>query len=146
MLPTSKSKKGRITGYAIIRLSRWDFPHCAALVASGRATDSSDGIRIHWRSPTFTAYWFVGSPGKRLRFRDDPASNDPAQLPGLLGGLDVSESEHAVRVSCSGWLGKAPYRSYHDCDRDKSEKETDQTKKLLLSPVHLKPPCDVCPS
>lgn len=71
--------------------------------------------------------------------------NWQAQLPGLLGGLDVSESEHVGRVSC-GWLGKAPYRSYRDCDRDKSEKETYQTKKLLLSPVHLKPPCDVCPS
>ena len=27
-----------------------------ALVASGRATNWPDGIRTHWRSPTFTAY------------------------------------------------------------------------------------------
>ena len=31
-------------------------PPCAALVASGRATDGPDGIRTHGRSPTFTAY------------------------------------------------------------------------------------------
>ena len=29
---------------------------CAALVASGRATDWPGGIRTHWKSPTFTAY------------------------------------------------------------------------------------------
>ena len=35
-----------------------------ALVASGRATDWPGGIRIHWRSTTFTAYWFYGIPRK----------------------------------------------------------------------------------
>jgi hypothetical protein len=34
----------------------WSLPPCAALVASGRATDWPGGIRTHWRSPTFTAY------------------------------------------------------------------------------------------
>jgi hypothetical protein len=29
-----------------------------ALINSGRATDWPGGIRTHWRSPTFTAYWF----------------------------------------------------------------------------------------
>jgi hypothetical protein len=36
-------------------------PPCAALVASGRATDGPDGIRTHGRSPTFTAYWVNGA-------------------------------------------------------------------------------------
>jgi hypothetical protein len=27
----------------------------------GRATDWPDGIRTHWRSPTFTAYWDSGT-------------------------------------------------------------------------------------
>ena len=37
-------------------LQRMSLPPCAALVASGRATDWPGGIRTHWRSPTFTAY------------------------------------------------------------------------------------------
>ena len=40
-------------------LQRMSLPPCAALVASGRATDWPGGIRTHWRSPTCTAYWFV---------------------------------------------------------------------------------------
>ena len=38
---------------------RMSLPPCAALIASGRATDWPGGIRTHWRSPTFTAYWIV---------------------------------------------------------------------------------------
>ena len=40
-------------------LQRMSLPPCAALVASGRATDWPGGIRTHWRSPTCTAYWVV---------------------------------------------------------------------------------------
>ena len=39
--------------------STHSLPPCVALVASGRATDWPGGIRTHWRSPTFTAYWVV---------------------------------------------------------------------------------------
>ena len=37
-------------------LQRMSLPPCAALVASGRATNWPGGIRTHWRSPTCTAY------------------------------------------------------------------------------------------
>ena len=36
-------------------LQRTSLPPCAALIASGRATDWPGGIRTLWRSPTFTA-------------------------------------------------------------------------------------------
>jgi hypothetical protein len=48
-----------------------------ALVASGRATNWPGGIRTHWRSPTFTAYWFDGTPSKELRLRETGDGNSP---------------------------------------------------------------------
>jgi hypothetical protein len=37
-------------------LQRMSLPPCAALVASGRATDWPGGIRTRWKSPALTAY------------------------------------------------------------------------------------------
>jgi VIT family len=55
-----------VVGLRVRSISRVDLPteyfnefviSFIALVASGRATDWPDGIRTHWRSPTFTACW-----------------------------------------------------------------------------------------
>ncbi len=39
---------------------------CAALVASGRATDWPGGIRTHWRAPAFAAYWHFATHRSRM--------------------------------------------------------------------------------
>ncbi len=61
------AKSPKVTRYTRV-LQHMSLPPCAALVASGRATDWPGGICTHWKSPTFTAYWFFGMSHNKMSF------------------------------------------------------------------------------
>ena len=124
------AKSPKVTRYTRV-LHHMSLPPCGALVASGRATDWPGGIRTHWRSPTFTAYWFFRinrdfpyglslEPIQTRNVRDynnttspslmrvDFSTSFPSSSPSDPGTVPIGAFSSGQRVFCADHLDEEP--------------------------------------